>query len=340
MASVKIEIEKQYIEIMKAIVIQAYGGPEQLVLKELPIPQPAAGDVLIRVKALGINHAEVFMRKGDWGDVAKVSGIECVGEVAKDTTGRLAEGSKVAVILGGMGRTRNGSYAEYTAAPATNVVPIESSLSWTDLAAIPESYSTAWSCLFDRHPLKGGQVVLIRGATSALGQAAINLATEVGARVIGVTRSESKKALLKSVGAHSTTIESYNLASTMRELYPDGIDSVLDLVGNRTLHDSLKMVKKGGRVIMAGFLGGHDPVPFNVISSLPTGVDLTFFGSAFVFGNKDYPLSNVPLQAMIRNVERGRYHAKPVKVFPFNQIPDAHRLMESSEANGKIVVRM
>lgn len=325
---------------MKAIVIQAYGGPEQLVLRELPIPEPAEGDVLIRVKALGINHAEVFMRKGDWGDVAKVSGIECVGEVVKDTTGRLAEGTKVAAILGGMGRTGNGSYAEYTVASATNVVRVESSLTWTDLAAIPESYATAWSCLFDRHPLKADQLVLLRGATSALGQAAINLATEVGARVIAATRSESKKALLQSLGAHVTIIESYELASAIRELYPDGIDSVLDLVGNRTVHDSLKMVKKGGRVIMAGFLGGHDPVPFNVISSLPTGVDLTFFGSAFVFGNKDYPLSKVPLQAMIRNVESGRYHAKPVKVFPFDQIPDAHRLMESSEANGKIVVRI
>ena len=325
---------------MKAIMIQAHGGPEQLVLRELPIPQPAEGDVLIRVKALGINHAEVFMRKGDWGDVAKVSGIECVGEVVKDTTGRLAEGAKVAAILGGMGRTRNGSYAEYAVAPATNVVRVESSLTWVDLAAIPESYATAWSCLFDRHPLKGSQVVLIRGATSALGQAAINLAKEVGARVIAATRSESKKTLLQSLGAHGTIIESYDLASTIRELYPDGIDSVLDLVGNRTVHDSLKMVKKGGCVTMAGFLGGHDPVPFDVISSLPTGVDLTFFGSAFVFGNKDYPLSNVPLQAMIRNVESGLYHAKPVKVFPFEQIPDAHRLMESGEANGKIVVRI
>jgi NADPH2:quinone reductase len=289
---------------------------------------------------LGINHAEVFMRKGDWGNVAPVSGIECVGEVVQDTTGGLAEGTKVAAILGGMGRTRNGSYAEYTIVSATNVVPVETSLSWTDLAAIPESYVTAWSCLFDRHPLKSNQLLLIRGATSALGQAAINLAVEAGAKVLAATRSESKKVLLQSLGVHCTVIEDYELAPAIRELYPDGIDSVLDLVGNRTVHDSLKMVKKGGRVIMAGFLGGHEPVPFNVISSLPTGVDLTFFGSAFVFGNRDYPLSKIPLQAMIRSAENGRYHAKPVKVFPFEQIPDAHRLMESNEANGKIVVQV
>src|SRR5579859_4827505 len=133
---------------MKAIVIQQYGGPEQLALRDLPVPQPAPGDVLIRVRALGINHAEIFMRQGVWGDVAKVSGIEGVGEVVKDTTGRLVAGARVAAILGGMGRTRNGSYAEYTVVPATNVIPVESGLSWTDLAAIPESYATAWSCLF------------------------------------------------------------------------------------------------------------------------------------------------------------------------------------------------
>jgi NADPH2:quinone reductase len=325
---------------MKAMIIQRYGGPEQLVLRELPVPQPAPGDILIRVKALGINHAEVFMRQGAWGDVAKVSGIEGVGEVVKDTTRRLAEGTKVAAILGGMGRTRNGSYAEYTVVPATNVISVETTLSWTDLAAIPESYATAWSCLFDRQPLKRGQVLLIRGAASALGQAAINLAVEAGATVVAATRSASKKPLLKSLGAHSTLIESCELAPAIRALYPDGIDTVLDLVGNRTVHDSLKMVRKGGRVVMAGFLGGHEPVPFDVITSLPTGADLTFFGSAFVFGNKDYPLANIPLQAMIQSAESGRYRAKPVKVFPFEQIPDAHRLMESSQANGKIVVQV
>lgn len=89
---------------------------------------------------------------------------------------------------------------------------------------------------------------------------------------------------------------------------------------------------------MAGFLGGHEPVLFDIISSLPTGVDLTFFGSAFVLGNKDYPLSSIPLQRMVEDAERGIFRAKPSKVFAFEQIPDAHRLMESNEANGKIVV--
>jgi NADPH:quinone reductase-like Zn-dependent oxidoreductase len=253
-------------------------------------------------------------------------------------TGQLADGTRVAAILGGMGRTRNGSYGEYTSVPAANVVGLRTGLSWAELAAIPESYVTAWCCLFDREPLRRTSVLLIRGATSALGQAAVNLAVHAGVTVLGTTRNEFKKPLLHSLGVTSSFIEGGDLARPVREAYPDGIDCVLDLVGNRTFHDSLKMARKGGRVVMAGFLGGHAPVSFDTISSLPTGVDLTFFGSAFVLENKDYPLSNIPLQGMVDKVERGIYQAKPSRVFNFEQIPEAHRLMESNNANGKIVI--
>lgn len=325
---------------MKAIVINQYGGPEQLVLRDLPVPQPGSDEVLIRVKAFGLNHAEIYMRRGDWGEVAPVSGIECVGEVVNDTTQQLAAGTKVAAMLGGMGRTRNGSYAEYTTIPATNVIPLQSGLSWSELAAIPESYVTAWCCLFDIHPLKGNQVLFVRGGTSALGQAAINLAQDTGAAVLATTRSEAKKPLLESLGVRSVFIEGGELAPAVRKSYPDGIDYVLDLVGNRTVFDSLKTVRKGGRVVVAGFLGGHEPVPFNVTTSLPTGTDLAFFGSPFVLGNKDYPFSSIPLQTMVHKAEKGLYRAKPVRVFRLEQIQEAHRLMESNQANGKIVVQV
>src|SRR6478752_7584358 len=169
---------------MRAIVIQQYGGPEELVIKELPEPIPTPGQVVIEVKAFGLNHAEIYMRKGVWGEVAKVSGIECVGLVKADPGGGLAVGQKVAAIMGGMGRTINGSYAQFTCLPATNVVAIESPLSWEELAAIPECYATAWSCLFGNLDLKPGQTLLIRGATSALGQAALNIAAQAGAQII------------------------------------------------------------------------------------------------------------------------------------------------------------
>jgi len=325
------------IQKMKAIVIKEHGGPEQLVSVEMDVPKPVFGDVLIRVKAFGINRAETYMRKGAWGNVAPVSGIECVGEVAQDTTGALPGGAKVTAIMGGLGRTRNGSYAEYTCAPATNVVPLKSSLSWADLAAVPESYATAWCCLFDSHHLKPGQVLLVRGATSALGQAAVNIAAEAGAVVLGTTRGKEKIPLVRSLGAGDVLIEGGELGSAIREMYPDGIDCVLDLIGTRTMQDSLKMVKKGGRVVIAGFLGGREPIQFEVLTGLQTGADLSFFAS-FVLGSKDYPVSKIPLQTMVEKAEKGIYRAKPANVFNFDQLPDAHRLMEANQADGKIVV--
>ena len=124
---------------MKAIVRQRYGGPEELVIRKLPAPEAKHGQIVIEVKAFGVNHAETYMRKGEWGDVAEVSGIECVGLVESDSDGRFVKGQKVAAMMGGMGRTISGSYAEFTQVPTTNVVPIESDLSWEELAAIPES---------------------------------------------------------------------------------------------------------------------------------------------------------------------------------------------------------
>jgi NADPH:quinone reductase-like Zn-dependent oxidoreductase len=257
---------------MRVIVRQEYGGPDQLVIQELAIPQPRPSHVVIQVKAFGLNHAETYMRKGQWGNVAKVSGIECVGIVEADQDGRFAQGAKVAALMGGMGRTVDGSYAEYTCVPATNVVPIQSELSWEELAAIPESYATAWARLHGNLALAGGQTLVIRGATSALGQAA--------------------------------------------------------------------MVRRGGRVCLAGFLGGLEPIPsFNPLLQMPSGVHFSFFGS-FMFGMPEFPLSDVPLQTIIDRATAGAYQAKPAAVFRFDEIREAHRLMEANRADGKLVVRV
>src|SRR5437763_13078462 len=158
--------------VMKAIVISTYGGPEVLTAAELPDPVPAEGELLIRVRAFGLNHAETYMRSGAWGEVAQVPGIECAGTVEADPSGRLAPVTPVIAILGGMGRTRNGSYAELATVPASNVVPVSTALPWTDLVALPEVYATAWAGLHQNLGLRPGQTALVRGATSALGQAA------------------------------------------------------------------------------------------------------------------------------------------------------------------------
>jgi NADPH:quinone reductase len=323
---------------MKAIVITAYGGPEVLAVTELPDPVPADGEVLIRVRAFGLNHAEAYMRSGAWGQVAQVTGIECAGTVEADPSGRLAAGTPVVAILGGMGRTRNGSYAELVTVPAANVVPVRTSLPWTDLVALPEVYATAWAGWHQNLALRPGQTVLVRGGTSALGQAAVNVAAEEGATVIATTRRPDRAGLLRDIGAAQVLTDDGQLAGQVQKLGIE-VDAVFDLVGNSVLRDSLRIARTRGRVCQLGFLGGLEPVTdFNPIADLPTGVQFSFYGSAFVLGTESFPLADIPLQQMIANAEAGRYKAKPVRVFGFDEIVKAHQAMEEGLAAGKMVV--
>jgi NADPH2:quinone reductase len=322
---------------MQAIVITRYGGPEVLAITELPDPVPAAGEVLIRVRAFGLNHAEAYMRSGSWGDVAQVPGIECAGTVQADPSGRLAAGTSVVAILGGMGRTRNGSYAQMVTVPASNVVPVTTSLSWTELAALPEVYTTAWAGLHQNLRLRPGETVLVRGATSALGQAAVNIAAGLGATVIATTRQPARADLLRGLGAAEVLIDDGNLAARAGD--HRAVDCVLDLVGNSVLRDSLRIVHPRGRVCQAGFLGGLQPVDgFNPIADMPTAVQLSFYGSAFVLGTEDFPLDDIPLAEMIARAEAGDYQARPVRVFGLAEISEAHKVMEQGLAAGKMTV--
>jgi NADPH2:quinone reductase len=323
---------------MRAIIIKQFGGLDGLVIEKLPDPVPKPGSVLIEVKAFGINHAETHMRKGEWAEAATVSGIECVGLVKSCPGGEFAVGTKVAAFMGGMGRTINGSYAEYTCPPATNVVPIKTDLPWEDFAVIPESYATAWTCLHRNLEIKKGQTLVIRGATSALGRAALNIAVDAGAHVVATTRKKQRFETLYELGAHRAEIETPKLSDSIAERKQ--IDAVLDLVGNSTFMDSLSMLRRGGRTCLAGWLGGLDPVNnFNPLLQMPSGVYFTFFGS-FVFGTPDFPVSDIPLQSIVDKVAAGFYKAKPARVFQFDDIREAHEAMESNQANGKMVVRV
>jgi NADPH:quinone reductase-like Zn-dependent oxidoreductase len=324
---------------MKAIVFDTFGPPENLVIRSLPIPEPADGEVRIRVRAFGVNSAEGHMRAGEWGAVAPVTGIECAGQVDLDLSGTLTRGQCVVAACGGMGRTRNGSYAEYVVVPRSNVYALDRILPWAELAALPESYSTAWIALFDNLRLEQSHTLVIRGATSALGQAALNLAVEAGATVLATTRHERKAPLLKALGASQVLIDEGNLSAEVRRAYPAGVDGVLEIVGASTIRDSLRMPRRGGSVCFVGFLGGMHAIDgFNPIADLPSGVNLNFFASAFVLGTEAYPLSNVPLRKIVAKAAAGTYQAKPVHVFCFEQIREAHHRLESGDAGGKMVV--
>jgi NADPH:quinone reductase-like Zn-dependent oxidoreductase len=319
---------------MRAIVIERYGGPEVLAMRELPVPEPQSGEIRIKVKAFGINRAELEMRSGHWGQVSPITGIECVGVVDADPLGQLRRGRTVAAVVGGMGRTRPGSYAEYTCVPTTNVFALDTTLDWPVLAAIPESYATAWGALFDHLALDASHTLLIRGATSALGQAAVNIASNLGATVLATTRRSARAELLNDLGASRVLVDTGALAADLH-----GIDAVLDIVGNQVLRDSLRVLRKGGRLLEIGFLGGGAPVEaFNPLMDMPSGVDLRFYATGLVLGTPDYPISDIPMQDIVRKVEAGQYKAKPARVLPFDCVAEAHRLVESGDIAGKIVI--
>ena len=309
---------------------------DSLVYTELPEPEPLAGHVVIEIKAFGLNHAEMHMRRGEWAEAAQVIGIECVGLVHSCPGGEFPIGAKVAALMGGLGRTINGSYAEYTRVRASNVALIESDLPWAELAAIPETYATAWTCLFRNLEIVRGQTLVIRGAASSFGQAALTMAVDAGVRVIATTRGRERVALLEQLGAARVDTEGPELSQRIAEAKK--LEAVLDLVGNSTILDSLDMLRRGGRACLAGWLGGLAPIKdFNPLLQMASGVYLTFFGS-FVFGTPEFPLSDVPLQDIAGQVAAGRLKAKPARVFGFEEIREAHRIMEASEAGGKMVV--
>jgi NADPH:quinone reductase len=321
---------------MRAIVLEKFGGLDSLVYKDIPEPEPKPGHVVIEIKGFGINHAEMHMRRGEWAEAAPVSGIECVGLVKSCPGGEFPVGAKVAALMGGLGRTINGSYAEYTRAPVSNVALIEADLSWAELAAIPETYATAWTCLFRNLQIERDQLLVIRGATSSFGQAALKMAVNAGVRVIATTRTRDRFSLLEKLGAERCEIERRDLSQHIPEAKQ--IDAVLELVGNSVALDSLALLRRGGRSCLAGWLGGLDPIPdFNPLLQMPSGVFLTFFGS-FVFGTPGFPLSDVPLQRIAEDVAAGRLDVKPSRIFGFGEIREAHRVMEANEASGKMVV--
>ena len=295
----------------------------------------------------------MHMRRGEWAESVPISGIECVGEIESCPGGEFLPGTPVAALMGGLGRTIPGSYAEYTVARVGNIVPLgeaggKMELSWAELAALPESYATAWTCLFRNLGLERGMTLLVRGATSAFGRAAVNLAVEAGAVVTATTRSEGKVGQLMGLGVRDVVDGGVGLAQRLKEQgKTEKFDRVLELVGNSVIVESLTLVKRGGRLCLAGWLGGLDPIPgppgeqsvagFNPLLQMASGVHFNFFGS-FVFGEPEFPLSDVPLRDIVESVAEGRFDAKPFRVFKFDEIREAHRVMEAGKANGKMVV--
>lgn len=320
---------------MKAAVIYQAGQPRQLTIEERNVPVPAEGEVLIRIKAFGLNRSELMTRKGLSPDVQfpRVLGIECVGLVELDPSGELQKGQQVMALMGGMGRDFDGSYAEFAVLPKNLLRPFKSNLLWQILGAIPEMFQTAHGSLHLALDIREGETLLVRGGTSSVGMLAIQMAREAGLTVIATTRSASKTQILMDNGASHVLIDGGHLKEKVREIFPNGIDKALELVGTATLKDTLECLRPGGTGCMTGMLSETWAIPdFAPMEFIPATVRLTTYDS----GQITSPAWD--FQEFIDSVEAGEIVLPISKTFHLDEIVEAHTFMESNQGAGKIIV--
>lgn len=322
---------------MKAAITIDTGKPDVIQLQEVPLPEIKSGWVLIKVMAFGLNRSELFTRRGDSPGVKfpRIQGIECVGIVENDPSMTYDKGQKVAAIMGGMGRFFDGSYAEYTLVPLEIVFPFESNLPWETLGAIPEMFQTVSGSLNQALEIKRGESILIRGGTSSIGMLACQLAKAKGLTVISTTRKLDKKQSLITNGADHVVIDNGTIKDRVRGIYPNGVNKVLELIGTRTLKDSLKCIAQKGMVCMTGILGNE----WTMKDFSPMG-DIPSLGRLTVYMGESKNLSKELLQEFIDEVEKETIQLNIDKTFRLDTVSDAHQYMEDNKAKGKIVVKV
>jgi NADPH:quinone reductase-like Zn-dependent oxidoreductase len=321
---------------MRAVVLNGTCKPEDLKISEIAIPEVKPGWVLVKVNAFGLNHAELVLRKyeADAPYINKpiIPGIECVGVIANPSDSNYRKGDKVVALMGGMGRSFHGSYAEYALLPVSHVFQANTDLDFISMASVPETFYTAYGSLYDCLQLEEKDVLFVHGATSALGLAAIQLAKATGCTVIGTTRNRDRLDFLKDVGTDYALLDDASLSEQILELFPKGVIKLLELVGAAALPTSSRLVKKHGIICVTGQLGGSPGEGFDVIKNIPNGVYLSSF------------YSNYPTQEVIDTIFRrmDQYHINPVigKLFTLEEIATAHEVMENNMAQGKIVIRV
>lgn len=322
-------------ETMRAVVLDEPGPVTNLHIRELPIPNPGPGWVRIRVKAFGLNRSELHTRLGFAQGVTfpRVLGIEAVGIIDADPSGMFVPGQQVMTMMGGMGRTFDGGYAEYTCVPVNQVVPFGAELDWAVLGGIPEMLQTAYGSLTVGLDGQSGQSILIRGGTSSVGMATAILAKQRGMTVLSSTRTPEKSETLTRLGVDQVLIDDGHIAEQVRASLSAGVDTALELVGTPTLPDTLHATRVHGVVCFTGMLSNQWTVKdFYPIEYLPHGVRLTAYSGEAA----DLPAD--VLQGYLDDVAAQRTAVPIDRVYPMDEVHDAHALMESGGARGKLVV--
>lgn len=330
---------------MNAIVLREHGGPDVLHAEDIPTPEPGPGEVRVRVRAVALNHLDLWVRRG--GPAFK---LEYPHRLGSDIVGELDDGKKVVVqpglscmkcaaCLGGhdnlcrwyriLGENAQGGYAEYIVVPEANIAPYPERLDWAHAAAGILTMLTAWQMVVHKARVQPGDTVLVQGAGSGVGVAAIQIAKLYGARVIATAGSDDKVARAKALGAdHGVNYTTSDFVAEAKKLTDKrGVDAVIEHVGGEVFAGSIKAVRNGGRVVTCGATAGFHPA-----------IDLRhiFFRQVEVLGSTMG--SKADLLAVLGHVAAGRLEPVVHEVLPLARAADAHRILEERRAFGKVVL--
>ena len=330
---------------MRAVVLREHGGPDVLKLEELPTPEPKAGEVRVRIRAVALNHLDIWVRKG--GPAFK---LEYPHRLGSDIVGELDDGTKVVVqpglscmkcaaCLGGhdnlcrwyriLGENAQGGYAEYICVPQANIAPYPARLDWAHAAAGILTMLTAWQMVVHKARVAPGDTVLVQGAGSGVGVAAIQIAKLYGAHVIATAGTDDKCARALRLGAdHAVNYATSDFVAEAKKLTDKrGVDAVIEHVGGETFEKSIRAVRNGGRIVTCGATAGFHPA-----------IDLRhiFFRQVEVLGSTMG--SKADLLAVLGHVAAGRLEPIVHQVLPLDRAADAHRILEERRAFGKVVL--
>lgn len=327
---------------MKAVVLEKTCKAKDLKVSQIAIPKVEKDKVLVRVKGFGINRSEIILRDHeadeDYITLPRVPGIECIGEIIDPSNSSFEKGDIVACLMGGMGRTFNGSYEEYALIPIKNTFKIQDStlesLSLEEIISIPETYFTAFGSLYECLDLKSTDTLFIRGGTSALGISAIQLAKATGSRIIATSRNEEGIEKLNGLDIDKAIIDDGKIGEKVLKTCPEGVEKILDLIGPSHMKDTMNALKFRGILCVTGILGGVEYIEnFDPITDVPNGKYLTGFFS-------NYPTQKT-IDGMFEFIIKNEIKPDIAAVFnDLEDIPKAHMLMESNKAQGKIIFKL